>query len=230
MQLLAKNLGKYQMVIVSAIAVLLNCSILESANSQGLPSPQPQVPEVIIETQPSESEGMIPEEVAPQNNPSFTPWRRIRLLHTLNKHQGSIDSLLFSPDSSILISGGGSNDAQMRFWSVDSGKHLTKIRAQNTAVLTMELVPEGDILVSGGEDSGIHLWDWQSGEYKATLRQHRSSVTSIKIAPDGKTMISGAADGIKVWDLSTLPYSPLYNLAGLGSAANEVAVNPNGVC
>ena len=225
MQLLAKS-GKYQIGIVLAIATALYSLTVTPVQGQELPSP----PEVIIETEPSEGESNIPEETTPESERelSLNTWKRPRLIHRLPKHQGSIDSLLFSPDNSILISGGGSNDAHMRFWSVDTGEHLEKIRAQNTAILTMAIDSSSKVLVSGGEDAKIHIWDWQSGEYRASLLQHRSSVTSLRIAPDGKTLVSGAADGIKVWDLTTLPYSPLYELADYGDSTNEIAINPNG--
>ena len=223
MQLLTKS-GKYQIALLSAIANIFYGLTPIPVKSQELPPP----PEVIIETKPAESESTTPEKITPDSKPSLNTWKRPRLIHSLLKHQGSIDSLLFSPDNSILISGGGSNDAQMRFWSVDTGKHLEKIRAQNTAVLTMVIDPKSKVLVSGGEDAGIHIWNWQSGKYQATLLQHRSSVTSLKIAPDGKTLVSGAADGIKVWDLTTLPYSPLYELADYGDSTNEIAINSNG--
>lgn len=213
MQLLGKSVSNYQVAIISAIAAIYGI--------HGVPvwgQELPATPEIIIETESDESENLTP----------LSTWKRPRLIHTLPKHQGSIDSLLFSPDNSILISGGGSNDAQMRFWSVETGKDLTQIRAQKTAILAMALDPKSDILVSGGEDAEIRLWDWQSGKYRATLLQHRGSVTSLTIAPDGKTLISGASDGIKVWDLTTLPYSPLYTLADFENSTNEVAVSPNG--
>jgi COMPASS component SWD3 len=223
----AKNINRYQVAMISAIATTfysissLNCL---PVRSQEIPSS----PEVIIETEPSDSDVTTPLEITPESESSLNTWKRPRLIHTLPKHQGSIDSLLFSPDNTILISGSGSNDALMRFWSVETGEHLTNIRGQNTAILAMAIDPNSKILVSGGEDAVINLWDWESGKFRATLFQHRGSVTSLKIAPDGKTLVSGAADGIKVWDLTTLPYSPLYTMADFGNSTNEVAINPNG--
>lgn len=223
MQLLGKKSGRYQAALISAIAATFYG--INSINSLPVHSEEiPSLPDTIIETESNDANSVSP----PEEKSPLNTWKRPRLLHTLPKHQGSIDSLLFSPDNSILISGGGSNDAKMRFWSVKTGEHLTDIRAQNTAILAMAIDPSSKILVSGGEDATINLWDWQSGKFQATLFQHRGSITSLKIAPDGKTLVSGAADGIKVWDLTTLPYSPLYTLASFGNSTNEVAINPNG--
>ena len=186
MQLLGKKVYKSRVAIISAIAAITYGVSGIPVRSQEIPSS----PDVIIETEPIDSESVTPEELIPETETTLSTWRRPRLVYALPKHQGSIDSLLFSPDSSILISGGGSNDAHMRFWSVETGKELEKIRAQNTAILTMAIDPKTDILVSGGEDAVINLWDWQSGEYQATLFQHRGSINTLKIAPDGKTLVS----------------------------------------
>jgi COMPASS component SWD3 len=222
MQLLGKGISIYKLGL---IAIAISQSIV-SIPVKGQEAPTP--PDIIIETEPSESDSVTPSDIIPEQELSLNTWKRPRLIHTLPKHKGSIDSLLFSPDNSILISGGGSNDAQMRFWSVRTGKHLTEIRGQNTAILSMALDANSNILVSGGEDAIINVWDWQSGKYQATLFQHRGSINSLKIAPDGKTLVSGAADGIKVWDLTTLPYSPLYTMANFGNSANEIAISDNG--
>ena len=222
MQLLSKSVSDRVAVLLAIAATACSLSSVPVWGQEASP------PEIIIETEsPEIDESDTPLEVIPEST-ALNAWKRVRLVHALLKHQGSIDSLVFSPDSSILISGGGSNDARLVFWSVETGKRLDKLRAQKTAVSTLAIAETSNLLVSGGEDSEIHVWDWQSGQYQAALLQHRASVTSLKIAPDGKTLISGASDGIKVWDLSTLPYSPLYTLTELGNSTNKVAISPNG--
>ena len=169
------------------------------------------------------------EQISPEfTSPSPRPWRRVRLVYTLNDHQGTVDSLVFTPDSSMLISGGGRNDAQMRIWSLKTGKSLTQIRAQRSGILAMAIDPLSKNLISGGEDSGINIWDWQSGEYQSAILEHKSSVTALAITPDGRTLVSGGLDGMKVWNLATLPQSPYYTLADIGNVTNAIAVNPNG--
>lgn len=221
MQLLSKSVGERVAVLWAIATAIYSFSSIPVWGQEVSP------PDIIIETESPDSESVTPLEVIPEET-TLNAWKRVRLIHSLAKHEGSIDSLVFSPDSSILISGGSSNDAQMVFWSVETGKRLDKIRAQKTGVLAMAIDPNSDILASAGEDAEIHLWDWESGKYRASLLQHRASVTSLNIAPDGKTLISAASDGIKVWDLTTFPYSPLYNLTRLGNSTNKIAINPNG--
>jgi WD40 repeat protein len=158
---------------------------------------------------------------------TFPSWSRVNLVHSLQQPKTVISSLLFSPDSKILISG-GSNNPELVFWSVAKGKKLTETRAQRTAVLTMAISPDGKTLISGGKDSGLNLWDWQTGKYLATFLEHTTSVTSLAISPDGKVLVSGGLDGIKVWDLKANPQRPMYTLADIGNLTNVVAISPNG--
>lgn len=154
-------------------------------------------------------------------------WRKVRLIHSLEERT-TVESLVFSPDGKILISGGGRNDPQMRLWSVETGEKLSKLRAQRTSISALAISPNGSTLVSGGEDAAINFWDWQTGEYQATTLDHDSSVTSLAIAPDNKFLVSGSLDGIRVWDLLAHPQRPLYTLAEIGNPTNAIAIHPNG--
>ncbi len=168
-------------------------------------------------------------EITPESAETYIrPWRRVRLVYSLNEHQGAIDSLLFSADSSLLISGGGTNDPHMRIWSLATGESLNELRAQSSAILAMAMDRYGKHLISGGEDSDINIWNWQSGEYQSALLEHDSSITALAISPDGRTLVSGSLDGMKVWDIGTLPQYLHYTLTKTGNPVNAIAINPNG--
>jgi WD40 repeat protein len=150
------------------------------------------------------------------------------LWRSLEGFKTTVDSLVFSPDSQIIIGGGGYNDPQMRFWSVETGEELNQVRAQRTGILAMALSPNGKTLVSGGEDAAINIWDWRTGEYQMSLQEHNGNVTSLAIAPDSQILVSGSLDGIRVWNLAYQPQRPLYILAKIGNPTTVVAINPNG--
>jgi WD40 repeat protein len=214
-------LGRNHRSVKAHSLVAVTATLLSLSNLLVQAQEVPSVEEIVPESQ---------EEIIRDRNttPAPRPWRRVRLVHTLPKHQTAVDSLLFTPDSKILISGGGSNDPTMKFWSVETGEQLTQIRAQRTAILAMAMSRDGKILISGGEDAGINFWDWQTGEYKTTLLSHQNSVTSLAIAPDNQVLVSGGLDGIKVWNLAYSPQRPIYTLADFGNITNVMAISPNG--
>ncbi len=200
---------------VIALSFGLTSSIAIKANE--IPAPQKLEPNVEeIEITPESSQ------------PYITPWRRVRLVYTLREHEGAIDSLLFSADSSVLISGGGSNDANLRIWSLATGKSLTKLRGQSSGVRAMAMDRYGKNLISGGEDSDINIWNWRSGKHQSSLLEHDSNITALAIAPDGKTLVSGSLDGMKVWDIGILPQYLHYTLTRTGSPVSALAINSNG--
>ncbi|MGF1542419.1 MAG: WD40 repeat domain-containing protein [Pleurocapsa sp.] len=170
------------------------------------------------------------EDVSPEaeSTAEIPAWKRVSLVHDLDHYQTVADSLVFSPDSKLLLSGGASNDSYITFWSVKKGQELDYTRAQRTAVLAMAISPDGKTLLSGGEDAGLNVWDWRTGEYQATFLEHSKSITSLAISPDSKILITGGLDGLKVWDLAYSPQRPTYTLANMGTLTNVVAMNPNG--
>ena len=154
------------------------------------------------------------------------PWQNVQLIHTLEGHTAAIDALVFSSDSTMLISGGSYNDPLMRFWWLKTGKEIEHLRAQRTAVGTIVISPDGETLVSSGDDAGINLWDWESGKYTATFLEHQSNILALAISPDSEILVSGGLDGIRVWSLK--PQRPLYPLIGVGNSTYSLAFNPNG--
>lgn len=155
-------------------------------------------------------------------------WRRVRLVHTLEDYKATIDSLIFSPNNRILISGGGSYQPQMKFFSVETGKQISEVHAHQRGILALAISPDGTTLVSSGEDAKINFWDLQTGKFKHTLRDHVSTITSLAIAPNNEVLVSGSLDGIKVWRFNYSPQRPLYTLANRNNPVSVMAINSNG--
>lgn len=156
----------------------------------------------------------------------FSSWSDLELVKTLEtRHKTAVESLVFSPDGQLLISGGGRNDPIIHLWDVEKGKHLGQLKGHQTRVLSMVIAPDSKTLVSGGEDSLINLWDLEKRELIRTFASHSSHVMSLAITPNAQNLISGGLDGLKIWNLqqqlfieTLLLLNPIYS----------VAVHPNG--
>ena len=68
------------------------------------------------------------------------------------------ESLVFSPDGAILVSGlvGGA----IQLWEVTTGNRIAALDGHTQKVETLAFSPDGKTLVSTGEDGTILLWDW----------------------------------------------------------------------
>lgn len=145
----------------------------------------------------------------------------LQLIRTLeSRHKTAVESLVFTPNGQMLISGGGRNDPIIHLWTVRNGRHRGQLKGHQTRVLSMAIAPDGKTLVSGGEDSLINLWDLEKLQLIRTFALHSSHVMSLAITPNAQNLISGGLDGLKVWNLqqqlfvaTLLRLNPVYAVA-----------------
>ena len=109
----------------------------------------------------------------------------------------SINSLAFSPDGQILVSGG--DDCMVNIWYVyrnespKIGQHAGKVR-------TVAFSPDGKLVASGDDSGLIKVWDVETMENVILPKQH-GAVTSLAFSPDGKTLASGSKDKtVRLWE------------------------------
>ncbi len=77
-------------------------------------------------------------------------------LTLLREIDGGVETLVFAPDSTVLVSGNGA----IELWDVESGDKLTTLDGHSELVKTLIFSPDGKTLVSTGHDGTILVWDW----------------------------------------------------------------------
>src|SRR5262245_48116987 len=89
---------------------------------------------------------------------------------TLNGHEGSVLSVAFSPNGTVLAS--CSRDKTIKLWHVASGKLKRTLTDHAADVYSVTFSPKGDLLASGSGDKSIKLWDARTYQVVRTMEGH----------------------------------------------------------
>jgi WD40 repeat protein len=141
-------------------------------------------------------------------------------------HTTGVRSVVFSPNSQILVS--GSDDHTIRFWELSTGKCFRVLYSKDSSrVLSIAFSPDGETLASGKNDRTIELWEVKTGRDLNILRGHADWVSSVAFHPHSQIIASGSEDEtVRLWDIRS--GQCLRTLEGHTAGIQSVAFHPGG--
>lgn len=108
-------------------------------------------------------------------------------------------AVAFSPDGSILASGG--DDHRIRLWNVRVGREIADLRGHEGAVRGLAFSPDGRWLASASADKTGGLWELAARRELAVLADGDQAVRTFAFSPDGTVLVSGGENGtLKLWN------------------------------
>jgi WD40 repeat protein len=117
----------------------------------------------------------------------------------LRGHEGCVESVAFSPDSAMIVS--GTEDATIRVWHAGSGKEFLQMRGHEAGILSMVFSVDGRRIVSGSWDSTVRVWDVTTGaQVFPEFRGHTTWVTSVFFSPNTDRIVSQSRYESLSWD------------------------------
>ena len=131
----------------------------------------------------------------------------LRELALFTGHTGSITSVAFSPEGTMLAS--SSSDKTVKLWDIATGRTIATLEGHTYWVTSVAFSLDGTTLASVSGQR-VKLWDVVTKQHIATL-MHTYWVTSVAFSPDGTMLASGAWGGnsstdagtVWLWDVST---------------------------
>jgi WD40 repeat protein len=132
-----------------------------------------------------------------------------KLLRTFGHEFGSISTLAFSPDGTMLASAG--LDANVHFWDVSTGQRKASAADQLLATFAIAFTADGRQLVIGGASGAIEIVDVQTGSVARRWRAEKYAVSTLSLSPDGRSVgvayfdVDGMARPapLAVWELAS---------------------------
>jgi WD40 repeat protein len=116
---------------------------------------------------------------------------------TLHGHSGSVTSVDWSPDGSLIAS--GSFDKSVRIWDEGNAREVATLTGHTQSVESVDWSPDGKVIASGSFDKKVLLWDVATHDVIATL-DHPSYVNSVAWSPDGTALATACDDGkVRIW-------------------------------
>ncbi|MBN1680720.1 MAG: WD40 repeat domain-containing protein [Anaerolineae bacterium] len=177
---------------------------------------------------PSAAPATVQDSPAPPGQPTLTPAGSTFQLSELKAWDaGPITSLVFSPDSRWLASGG--DGRFVRLWDASTGALVREIvLAVDTSAASLAFSPDGLSLAVGNSIGTIHLYDPKTGDLLHSLSRHSvgAPINGVAFSPDGRWLASGSLDQtIRLWDVGS--GEAIYTLFGHAGPVTGVAISPD---
>ena len=114
-------------------------------------------------------------------------------------HSVLVHCLAFGADGARLFT--ADTTGRIHVWDLATGNKMP-LQQHASAVLSVEVSPDGKLLASSATDRTVCLWDLASGELKHRLRGHSDYVYSATFSPDGQILATSDKEGtIKLWNV-----------------------------
>ncbi len=114
-------------------------------------------------------------------------------------------NLVITPDGQYLIAAQQSS-TNISLWDINTWERiLGAFEGYEDVVRSMDLSPNGEILVLGNYDGSLILWDLENMQpIGDRMVGHTDVINKVAFSPDGKTIVSvGTDQTIRLWDAVT---------------------------
>lgn len=120
-------------------------------------------------------------------------------LHALSAHLGRVSALAFSPDETILASGGA--DHTVRLWNLGTNQLLLTLKEHEDTIVDLLFSHDSQILASVDKRGGVKLWDVKHGRCYVTLMEPGNPIQCLCFSPDDTILaIGGYNRQATLWD------------------------------
>jgi len=168
---------------------------------------------------------------------------------SLRGHTRSVNTVAFSPDGRLLISGAGerfygaeiTHDAELTLWDWRSGRQLRSFLGLKGSVNSVAFSPDGKLIAVGSgcyhrdehREGHLSVWDVSTGRLLYDRADSGMNLLSVAFSPDGRLIATGLGayssqdpGRLKLWDAKS--GTEVHSIAAPPGGVNSVAFSPDG--
>ena len=143
-------------------------------------------------------------------------------------HNGWVNNIAFSPDSTTLVS---ANSNLVTLWNIEAGGIIKQFTGHTGLVKSVAFSPDGAFIASGSLDKTIKLWNVETGDLIKQFTGHNGWVNSIAFSPDGNFLASSSvhddcSDTVRLWNIESGCQIKTFGTSRLNTGT--VVFSPNG--
>lgn len=136
-----------------------------------------------------------------------TGWRNVAARPLVFKDWHNEQTLAFSPDGSLLVTGTGETWASrcvLEFWSVPGLEPQPGVADDPRDVLSIAFSPDGTRLLAGCWTGDIRMWDLETRAAIASSMRHFGFINTIQFSPDDDNVFASVASDstVRLWDMT----------------------------
>jgi len=137
---------------------------------------------------------------------------------------GSLASLDFAPDGSMLVAAGGS---QAYLWSIQDRKYRGSYSEHLAQIDSVDFSPTGDQVLSGARDGSARIWDVTTKQEIRSFPAISGKQNPSAFSVDGALVfVGGGSSSPRIWE--TMSSNLLCELMGHSGLATALEMSPDG--
>jgi serine/threonine protein kinase len=165
------------LIVVGLVAIPISISLIKKLSDAKL-GMQTEGPQARASTEPKGTPASKTGEPGPEQ------WV---LKERLSGHTQMVNTVSFSPNGSLLASGG--DDRSVKIWRVSDGQEVRTLYGNGDHIKRVAFSKDGNILVSTGRDGWIRWWDTTSWTAHELGPRARLEGTEVHFSANGKCLV-----------------------------------------